>query len=248
MNRLFATLAAAAMIMLTACGPEDPQSGNRPGDNNGNNSDNTETPGGGSDSGSDSGSGSGSGSGDVEITETIDTKTFTQGCMEFWGISYDDQPETSACWCITLAEKDFDLSEWEGTGLSIVIELFTTDTEATSLPLGNYTVEAFDKEYYSDYSVGTGFVQEDEETGDSYCYGTWIFEDGSGVYAAEDGSVKVSKAGDNFTVTYDFTDLQLGANFKGSYTGPLEFVDLTKTKTRAAFCGRRPVMGSRSGK
>lgn len=239
MKKIFTLIAAAGMILSTACSPEDPQGGNRPGGNNGNNSDNIETPG----DGSDSGSGD-----EVEITETIETKTYTKGNMEFWGVSYDDQPETAACWCITLGEKDFDLSAWEGTGLSIVIELFTTDTQATTLPLGNYTVEAFNKEYYSDYSVGTGFVQEDEETGDSYCYGTWIFEDGSGLFAAEDGSVKVSRSGDNFTVTYDFTDLQLGASFKGSYTGPLEFVDLTKAKSCAAICGRRPIMGSRSGK
>lgn len=238
MKKIFTLIAAAGMILSTSCSLEGPQSDNMPGNNTGNNSENTETP----------DNGSGEDSDDVEITETIETKTYTKGCMEFWGLSYEDQPATSVCWCITLGEKDFDLSTWEGTGLSIVVELFTTDIQATSLPLGNYTVEAFNKELYSDYSVGTGFVQEDEESGESYCYGTWIFEDGSGLYAAEDGSIKISKSGDNYTVTYDFTDLQLGAEFKGTYTGPLEFVDLTEVKSRASFCKRRPFIGSRSRK
>ena len=222
MKKIASLFVSAALVFAVSCSEKEPQvESNRPTGNGSDKTEDTTPP-------------------ETGELETFEVKTFTQGNMEFWGVSYEDQPETSNNWCITLAEESFDLMEWSGTGYSVVLELFTTDVQAETVPLGNYTVEAFEKEMYSDYSVGDGFVYDDEDAGESYCMGTWIFEDGTGLFAADEGSVKVSKSGDTYTVTYDLTDLEEGVNFKGSYTGPLEFVDLTKSKSAVVGNGRRP--------
>ena len=222
MKKMTSLFISAALVLGVSCSEKEPQAGsNRPTGNESDKTEDTTPP-------------------ETDDVETFEVKTFTHGNMEFWGVSYEDQPETSYNWCITLGEKDFDVNEWSGTGYSIVLELFTTDLQAQSVPLGNYTVEAFNKEMYSDYSVGDGFLYDDEDAGESYCMGTWIYEDGTGLFAADEGSVKVSKSGDTYTVTYDLTDLEQGVNFKGSYTGQLEYVDFTKSKAAVAGNGRRP--------
>lgn len=173
------------------------------------------------------------------------TSTYTHGFIEFWGQGYEDQPTDVANWCIILGSEGFDYDEWSG-GESIVLELFTTNTSATSVPSGTYTVEAFLEENYSNFSVGDGFIAtEENEDGveESYCMGTWYYVDGIGEYAATSGSVTVAKDGDNYTVTYNLVDEEYSTQLTGSYKGALEYIDfsdvLSLSATKAAVRGGR---------
>lgn len=151
--------------------------------------------------------------------EVINSK-LNYGYLENWGIYYEDQPSDINNWVVYLFENEYDDEGWSATGDVMMIELFSTGTDG--LPAGKYTVEAFIENNYCNFSVGDGYVDEEE-----YCAGTWLFQDDYGVAAAVSGECNVKVNGNTYTITYDFSDDEYGIQFKGSYTGALDVYDHT---------------------
>ena len=147
--------------------------------------------------------------------------TMKYGYLENWGIYYEDQPSDINNWVVYLFENEYDDEGWSATGDVMMIELFSTGTDG--LLAGKYTVEAFIENNYCNFSVGDGYVDEEE-----YCAGTWLFQDDYGVAAALSGECNVKINGATYTITYNFSDDEYGIQFKGSFTGNLDIYDCTE--------------------
>ena len=183
------------------------QNDDNQGNNGGNNGGNEETPG---------------------NTETYN-HTFTQGYAGYYGNFYEEagQPANVTNWFIELADDDYDLENYEGTGYNIALELFAAGTSSTSIPSGTYTVEAFDNSMFSAGSLMYGYIAEDETYGE-YPAGTWVYSGDEAVAGATSGWVKISASGSKYAITYELEDEEYNITFKGSYTGNLEFYDATQ--------------------
>ena len=186
--------------------------------------------------------------------ETINS-TMRYGYLENYGLWYEDQPEDVNNWILYLSESEFDEDGWSYEGDLIMIELFSKGIDAPKT--GRYTIEAFYNSYYSDFSVGDGYVEEEEnEEGETeeYCYGTWLFQDGYGIAAALSGEVDIQKNGNTYTVTYDFCDDDFDIVFKGTFTGELDIYDyseevaLSSTKSNKLMKEKKKVSCRRIGK
>lgn len=165
--------------------------------------------------------------------------TMTQGFAGYYGAFYDDQPTNTANWYIALGESNYDFEAEETEGDAIFIELFTSSSYTTSIPSGTYTVEAFDKEAYSPFSLLNGFIDEDDSA-----MGTWLCE---GVYAiagATVGKVTVSNSGSKYNITYDIHDDEYQISFKGTFTGILEFYDGTQESSYVSAASARKNVNS----
>ena len=191
----------------------------RPGNNNqGNNNDNNNNNGG--------------NSGNEGNTGTVDTynNTFTQGYAGYFGAYYEDlgQPSNTTNWYIELADDNYDMDNYEGDGYNIVFEIFANGTSSTSIPPGEYTVEAFDNNMFSAGSVMYGYIAEDDTYGE-YPAGTWLYSGNDAIAGATSGWVQITASGSTYTITYELRDDEYQISFKGSYVGALEFYDGTET-------------------
>ena len=216
MKRILTLLAVCATVLsVISCDKEDKcKCVCDCSDNTGNNG----GPGNNGDSGDNIGPGD-----EVEVINS----SMKYGYLENYGIYYDDQPSDVNNWVVYLSVNDFDEEGWSDTGDLIMIELFSTSADAPAA--GKYTVEAFIADNYCNFSVGDGYVDEEE-----YCAGTWLFQDGFGVAAALSGECNVKVSGDTYTITYDFSDDEYGIQFKGSFTGKLVVYDQTEGASYAA--------------
>jgi hypothetical protein len=242
MKHIFTTIALFAIaISFTSCEKEiivncncqcnnsngSDQNTGRPnnGGNTGNNGGNTGDNGGNT---GDNGGNSGGNSGEInrEDYETINCY-FTQGQAGYYGVYYEDQPSNTANWYLELAESNYDLENYEGEGYNISIEFFTNSSSTTSIPAGEYTIEAFKKNEYSAGSILDGFIAEDDTYGD-YPAGTWIFEGNEGIAGATAGSMTITVSGDQYNIDYSFFDDEYQVAFCGSYSGDLTIYDGTE--------------------
>lgn len=236
MKRIFTIMAIVAIALSAASCKKDNQPenqcscncncGNNGGNNGGNENNQPQNPGGNGDNGNDQpqnpgGNGDNGNNEGPNGYEIVETNSFDYGDMEYWGEYYDGQPEGIANWCIYLSDSSFDTATWEGTGNVIVLEIFSEEADAPKS--GTYTVEAFLEDEFCDFSIGDGFVDEDD-----YCIGTWFFTDGYGEYAAQGGSMTLTQNDEIFTVRYELRDDELGVIFKGSYTGEFNVYDMTE--------------------
>lgn len=158
--------------------------------------------------------------------------TFTNGCATYYGQGYEGQPANITNWLVELADNNYDLENYTGTGYNIVLDLFSAEKSATSVPTGRYTIEAFEQSEFSAGSLLYGFIGEDETYGE-YPGGTWLYEGNEGIAAATAGWVEISGSGSNYTVTYELQDDEYMVSFKGSYTGSLTFYDGTQSESQA---------------
>ena len=195
--------------------PDNSGSGSGSGNNGGTTDDNT---------GGNTGGNEGTTDGIDRSGYDVYNHTMTQGFAGYYGAFYDDQPTNTANWYIALGESNYDFEAEETEGYAIFIELFTSSSYTTSIPSGTYTVEAFDNEPYSPFSLLYGFTDED-----NYVWGTWLCEGVDPIAGATAGWVKISASGSNYTITYELYDDEYGITFKGSYSGALEFYDGTET-------------------
>ena len=241
MKQILATLALIALALSFAscdktcncncpycCGIDSDQTIQRPGNNNDNNN-NNDGGGGTEDNGNTGGNGNtGDNGGSTDETDRsnyeVYNHTMTQGYAEYYGAYYEDQPTNTANWYLALGESNYDFEAEEPEGYAIIIELFTSSSHTTSIPSGTYTVEAFDNEPYSPFSLLYGFTDED-----NYALGTWLCEGVDPIAGATAGWVKISASGSSYTITYELYDDEYGITFKGSYSGALEFYDGTET-------------------
>ena len=206
---------------------------NRPDDNEGDSDDTGDT----GDSGDTEDSGDTGGTEDAidrSGYEVVNTTSFGYGDIEYWGVAYEDQPEDIVNWSVYLSADEFNTSNWEGTGEAVVLELFSKGKSAPAA--GTYTVESFYENWYSDFSVGDGYIEEETIDGETaqYCGGTWFFVDGYGEYAAQGGYVKIAESGSGYKVEYELHDDDLKITFKGSYTGEFNFYDMTEESSSYA--------------
>ena len=162
--------------------------------------------------------------------------TFTQGQAGYYGQYYEEQPSTSANWFLELADSNYSLENYEGTGFNTVIELFTTSSATTSIPAGEYTIEAFDNNSFSAGSLLYGYYGEYEEEGETIQYpaGTWLFEGDEAVAGATAGKMTVSRSGNNYSISYVLHDDEFEVTFKGTYSGSLSIYDGTEGYSLAA--------------
>ena len=154
--------------------------------------------------------------------------TFTYGYAGYCGQWYEDQPANVTNWYIELADDNYDLENYEGTGYNIVFDLFAAGTNSTSIPNGRYTVEAFDQSNFSAGSLLYGYIAEDEEYGE-YPAGTWLYEGDTGIAGATSGWVQISGSGSSYTITYELNDDDYQITFKGSFKGTLTLYDATQS-------------------
>lgn len=209
------------------CGNDSDQTIQRPGNNNNN------------DNNDDDNTGGNGGNIDSETIdrsgyEVVNTTSFGYGDIEYWGVAYENQPEDIVNWSVYLSADEFNTSDWEGTGEVVVLELFSKGKSAPAA--GTYTVESFYENWYSDFSVGDGYIEEETIDGETaqYCGGTWFFVDGYGEYAAQGGYVKIAESGSGYKVEYELHDDDLKITFKGSYTGEFNFYDMTEESSSYA--------------
>ena len=211
------------------------------------NSNNTDQPGGrpgnddnngGSDNG---GTDNGGNGGDISEYETYNN-TFTYGYAGFCGVWYDEQPSNTTNWYIELADNNYDLENYEGTGYNIVFDLFAAGTNSNNIPAGKYTVEQFEKSNFSAGSLLYGYIAEDETYGE-YPAGTWLYEGDNGVAAATGGWVEISGSGSNYTIKYELVDDEYMVSFKGTFSGSLTLYDATE---EASYSPAQPTKANRA--
>ena len=234
MRQIFTTIALLAMAFSFSscekeiivncncncqCGSNSDETPSRPGGND----DNTGSNGG---SNNDNTGNGGSNDGTDRSEYTTYSTTFTKGQAGYYGVYYDGQPSNTSNWYLELADSNYDLESYEGTGYNAVLEFFANGTSSTSIPAGKYTVEAFEKNEFSAGSLLYGYIAEDETDGD-YPAGTWLFEGNEGVAAATAGEVTVSVSGGKYTIQYTLYDDEYEVKFTGSYTGNLTIYDGT---------------------
>ena len=152
---------------------------------------------------------------------TVVNNAMRFGYLENWGVYYEDQPSNISNWLLHLSANAFNEEGWSDRGNLVVVELFSSGTG--EVLDGRYTIEAFLEEYYSDFSIGDGFVDNE-----GYCAGTWLFENGTGTAAALSGEMEVKRNGQDYTITYDFRDTEYGIEFKGKFSGSLDVYDCTE--------------------
>lgn len=233
MKQILTTIALLAMAFSFAscefdvtcdcncsCGSTDNngQNSSRPGNNDSNNGGNEEN-------GGNNGGTNNDNTGNDEY-ETYNN-TFTKGYAGYCGQYYEGQPANTTNWYLELADNNYDLESYEGTGYNIVIDLFAGGTSSTGIPAGKYSVEQFDKSEYSAGSLLYGYIAEDETYGE-YPGGTWLYEGNDGIAAATSGWVNVAVSGSTYTITYELVDDEYMVEFKGSFTGPLTIYDATE--------------------
>lgn len=241
MKQIFTTIAMLAMAFSFSscekeiivncncncqCGSNSDQTPTRPGGNENN------TPGGGSDNGGSDSGNEGSGSGTDRSEYTTYNTTFTQGQAGYYGVYYDGQPSNTSNWFLELADNNYDLESYEGSGYNVVLEFFANGTSSTSIPAGKYTVEAFEKSEFSAGSLLYGYIGQDEEQND-FPAGTWLFEGNEGIAAATAGELTVSVSGNRYTINYILYDDEYEVAFSGSYTGNITIYDGTQEYSNA---------------
>ena len=182
--------------------------GENPGDNNG-------------------GSGNGGSNDGIDRSEyTTYNTTFTKGQAGYFGVYYDDQPSTTANWYLELADNNYDLENYEGSGYNVSLEFFTNNSYKTNFPAGEYTIEKFDATPYAAGSLLYGFIGEDETYGE-YTAGTWLFEGNEGIAGATAGKMTVAVSGSKYTISYTLYDDEYQIAFSGSYSGNITIYDGT---------------------
>ena len=186
------------------------------------------------DSGQQSGrpdNGGGSNNDDTSEYESY-TNTFTYGYAGYCGQWYDEQPANTTNWYIELADDNYDLENYEGTGYNIVLEIFAAGTSSTNIPAGKYTVEAYKQSEFSAGSLMDGYITKDENDVE-YPAGTWFFEGDNGIAGATAGWVEISGSGTNYTIKYELRDDEYMIEFKGTFSGSLTFYDATEEAASA---------------
>lgn len=118
---------------------------------------------------------------------------------------------------------------WDGSGERILIQMTGNPQTEESVVLEEmtYTVVTYDE--YNKMPLTDrepGWVCAGEGNGNSlYVNGSWhqVLEDGkvTGSANAVDGTVTVTRSGDDYTISWDFTS-DAGCKVTGSWTGPLE--------------------------
>lgn len=186
-----------------------------------------------------SGSGSGNNGGTTDDNTGGNTgntedynQTFTQGYAGYYGAFYEEagQPSNTTNWFVELADDNYDLENYEGTGYNIALEIFASGTSSTSIPSGKYTVETLDENLLMAGTVLYGFIGEDEENGE-YPAGTWLYSGNDAIAGATSGWVQIAASGSTYTITYELRDDEYQISFKGSFTGSLAFYDGTQEVT-----------------
>ena len=174
--------------------------------------------------------------------------TMTQGQAGYYGVFYEDQPSTSANWFLELADSNYDLDNYEGTGYNIGIDFFTSSSYTTSIQPGTYEVEPLDATTFSPKKIVSGFITEYEDEEEYYQYpaGTWLFKGDETVGGATAGNMVVSVSGSKYTITYSFHDDDLKVTFTGSYTGNLSIYD--GAESYSALAPVKAVKASKSAK
>ena len=118
---------------------------------------------------------------------------------------------------------------WGGTGDRITIRMTGSPQHEDEVVLEEMTYEVVPYEEYNKMPASDrkpGWVCAAQGSGnDEYPSGTWhqVYENGSitGCANAVGGTVTVTRSGDDYTITWDFTS-DAGCKVTGSYTGPIE--------------------------
>jgi hypothetical protein len=125
-----------------------------------------------------------------------------------------------------------------GTGDMVILEIFSTSGDATSLPAGKYPLD-------NSAEAGTSLSGRMSENND---FGAWyyILDEGSmsGWAPIASGEVNVAKNGNVYTVAFTGND-GYGHNISGSYEGELQLVDATAETRTASW---HPTLPGRTGK
>ena len=136
-------------------------------------------------------------------------------------------------WTLTLYTEgityDALWGRWGGTGDRITIRMTGSPQHEDEVVLEEMTYEVVPYEEYNKMPASDrkpGWVCAAQGSGnDEYPSGTWhqVYENGSitGCANAVGGTVTVTRSGDDYTITWDFTS-DAGCKVTGSYTGPIE--------------------------
>lgn len=170
--------------------------------------------------------------------------TLTQGKAGYYGVYYDGQPSNTSNWYLELADNNYDLEKFEGDGYNICIEFFTNSSSSTSIPAGEYTIEAFEKNEFSAGSVLNGYIAEDETYGE-YPAGTWLYAGNEGIAAATAGYMNITISGGQYNINYTFYDDEYQIAFCGSYIGNLTIYDGTEEYTEYSQTTKSPRSGNK---
>lgn len=156
------------------------------------------------------------------LTGDVTLNDLTQGLISYWGEVFT---ETSDYYTVVLAGEDFDLAENFGNAPSIMIGLNVTPGSSTGIPAGTYTI--IDAMEADDYDTGTALSGVYEPSLGGF-FGTMYFHTLEGFEAAiKSGTITVADNGNNsYTITFDLKD-GYGHSVKGSYSGTLEFEDIS---------------------
>lgn len=156
------------------------------------------------------------------LTGNVAMTDLTQGIAMYAGEAFT---ETSDHYMLVIAGEDYDLEENYGSSPSIMIGLNVAPGSNDGIPSGTYQlVDAMSAE---DYEVGTALSGVYEPTYGGF-FGTWYFATSDMLEAAmQTGNIVVVNNGDgSYVITFDMAD-GYGHTVKGTYTGKLEFADIS---------------------
>lgn len=175
----------------------------------------------------------GGGEGDYDTGMDYTFSEFTKGEIDWFG-----GEKGLYYWGIYLGDAQANLEDLSSPGSMLQIELCTKSSSPTEIPAGTYTVSDTD----ADMTASAIYEVEEGYAGTMYCLNDFI------VVGATSGTVKVSRSGSNYTVEADLYDSEYDNTFKGSYTGPLTYVDYTKAGYRPAKAKTTSKQLAREGK
>lgn len=182
-------------------------------------------------------------SGDVDRSsyEVKTVNSFTQAEADYDGLS-----QGYYWWYLYIADNNINLTDLSGTGKLLCIELATTVSGKTAVPANEYLINADSGDY-----IAIGYYTY-EQDGSTYAGGTNYYEGDDLIVGADDGFVRISKSGSNYTIEAYLYDDYSELNLQASYTGSMSVVDYStsslSTKALNHFVPKARVFEPRKAK
>lgn len=168
-----------------------------------------------------------------DLRDPIDIKpVFTKGELLYLGDAYTTK--FSHNFIVYLANKsvDFESTQLKLGDQLLMLELNTALTVTDSIPSGSYNMLT-KMTVASDlvpFSLVFGYTNDKDQN-----WGCWYY--GETTNKLKTGNVTVKKSGTNYTINYSLFD-RFGSKVSGNFTGPLTYIDKTKTAATTVSAAR----------
>lgn len=162
--------------------------------------------------------------GGSDTPKFVEMNKFSRVEAEYWGQIWTDKDGRAlpvSDWILYLHGENAD----EDNEYTMIELLTPADSKKLEPGIYNEVITLDDTKLFQPGAVIAGY----SEAETNIAYGTWYCKDGSAIFAATKGQVTVAAKDDLYSLNFDFTDEDetYGGQFKGTYTGGIEFIDCT---------------------